>query len=61
MNLPHNLEATVFVYRLKTGEIVCRYTEGPHPQDAQHLDTLEPRLWIQTHYDDVMAEGKEEK
>lgn len=57
--IPHKLEATVFVYRLRNGEIVCRYVEGPHPENAQHLDTLEPRLWIQTHYDDVMGTTEE--
>ena len=55
--MTHNLEATVFVYKSKTeGSIRAEYMEGARGLDKDewiHLATLEPRLWIQYHYEDV--------
>jgi len=53
----HNLEATVFVYRHKqTMQILCEYLykaqELEESPDWEHLATLEPRMWIQYHWDD---------
>lgn len=60
MTTPHNLEATVFVYRhRKTKQIMCEYLEGARhlnrSLDWDHLATLEPRMWIQEHYSYVMG------
>ena len=56
--MTHNLEATVFVYRLKeTGQIKCEYLDKAkqlEDDDAwEHLATLEPRMWIEYNYDFV--------
>lgn len=59
MSEPNNLAATVFVYRSKdTGQIRCHYAQeasaldsSPERQQYDHIATLEPRLWIQEHYD----------
>ena len=57
--MKHNLDATVFVYRNKlTNDINCVYVEGvKHYANEpvwEHLATLEPRMWIQAHYAEVM-------
>ena len=57
--MTHNLAATVFVYRNKvTSEIKCAYLDSAKEFELQpiweHLDTLEPRTWIQVHYEEVM-------
>lgn len=58
---PQNLDATVFVFRHRpTGEIVAHYVLAArgkelHP-DWEHVGTLEPRLWIQAHWDDAKTE-----
>ena len=53
----HNLEATVFVYKSKVdGSIRAEYMEGSMSLDKDewvHLATLEPRMWIQAHYEDI--------
>lgn len=53
----HNIEATVFVYRnKKTKEILCEYISTARDVDESkfdHIATLEPRLYIQYHYDDA--------
>ena len=56
--MEHNLEATVFVYEHKqTHEIRCEYLynakELEDHADWEHLATLEPRMWIQTHWKEV--------
>ncbi len=56
----NNLAATVFVYRNRvTSEINCVYVEGAKDLESspvwEHLATLEPRLWIQAHYEKVMT------
>ena len=56
--MTHNLQATVFVYRHNlTKRIQCEYIEKAKffedlPQ-WEHLGTLEPRMWIQEHWNDV--------
>lgn len=54
----HNLQATVFVYRNRqTRQIRCEYLEDASQledsPDWEHLATLEPRMWIQAHWDVV--------
>ena len=55
--MTHNLEATVFVYKSKAdGSIRAEYMEGSlslDKDDWTHLATLEPRMWIQYHYEDL--------
>lgn len=58
MNQPNNLEATVFVYRCReTKAIRCEYVDGAcllqNSPAWEHVATLEPRLWIQAHFDEV--------
>ena len=51
----HNLQATIFVYRNKqTKDIRCEYnsTNDVDENKYDHIATIEPRLWIQYHYDD---------
>lgn len=58
MTEPHNLDATVFVYRnADTGEIKAHYADAAKAFERAedrwawiHVATLEPRLWIQAHY-----------
>lgn len=48
----NNLDATVFVYRHKTTKAIrCEYGELDETH-YDHIVTLEPRLYIQFHYDD---------
>jgi hypothetical protein len=54
----NNLAATVFVYRSRIdGRIQTEYLETAlvmeKSPDWEHLATLEPRWWIQAHYDEV--------
>jgi hypothetical protein len=54
----NNLAATVFVYRSRIdGRIQTEYLETAlvmeDSPDWEHLATLEPRRWIQAHYDAV--------
>ena len=55
--MTHNLEATVFVYKSKAdGSIRCEYIDDAMKLDKEqyeHLATLEPRLWIQAHWEEV--------
>lgn len=53
----NNLDATVFVYRhLGTGEVTALYADDARAmgsrQDYAHVATLEPRMWIENHFDD---------
>ena len=61
---PNNIEATVFVYEHQTtGEVRAHYAEaaiefhngGTNNPDWKHVATLEPRLFIQTHYKAITA------
>jgi hemoglobin-like flavoprotein len=54
----NNLAATVFVYRSRIdGRIQTAYLETAmvmeKSPDWEHIATLEPRWWIQAHYDAV--------
>ena len=53
--MTHNIQATVFVYKNKTdGSIRAEYIDGAMVKDENwiHLATLEPRMWIQHHWED---------
>lgn len=57
--MENNLSATVFVYRHKeTGAIHALYAEDAQAlnghADYDHIATLEPRHWIECHYDDKL-------
>lgn len=61
--MSHNIEATVFVYRhQQTHETRCEYLERARLLEDlpewEHIATLEPRMWIQHHWDAAMA-GKQ--
>jgi hypothetical protein len=54
--MSHNLDATVFVYQSRIdGRIQAEYLDTAKVMedspDWEHLDTIEPRMWIQVHYD----------
>ena len=58
---PHNLNCTVFVYRHReTGAIRALYTEGAYAMtgrdDYEHVASLEPRMWIEYHFDEAAKE-----
>ena len=59
--MTHNLDATVFVYRHReTGEIRAFYVDDARAMidsdDYEHVATLEPRAWIEHHFDDAINE-----
>ena len=59
--MTHNLDATVFVYRhRKTGEVKALYYDSvlgmTYQTDYEHVATLEPRMWIEHHFDDAIKE-----
>ena len=59
--MTHNLDATVFVYRNReTGEIRALYVDDARAMigrdDYEHVATLEPRMWIEHHFDDAINE-----
>ena len=59
--LAHNLNSTVFVYRNReTGAIKALYTEDARAMtgrdDYEHVASLEPRMWIEHHFDDAAKE-----
>ncbi len=57
--MTHNFKATVFVYRNRyTKEIRAEYIDGAMAMTSEweHLETVEPRLWIQAHWDDAARE-----
>lgn len=53
----NRLDAIVFVYRhTATGEIRAEYSDAASEctiPEYEHIATLEPRAWIQAHYDEV--------
>ncbi len=56
--MTHNLDATVFVYRLReTGQIRCEYIDKARDLEDdpawEHMATLEPRMWIEHHWMEV--------
>ena len=59
--LAHDLNCTVFVYRHReTGAIRALYTEDARAMtgrdDYEHVASLEPRMWIEHHFDDAAKE-----
>lgn len=59
--MTHNLDATVFVYRNReTGAICALYADDARAMigrdDYEHVATLEPRMWIEHHFDDAINE-----
>lgn len=59
--MTHNLCATVFVYRHReTGAIRALYLDDARAMigrdDYEHVATLEPRMWIEHHFDDAINE-----
>ena len=59
--MTHNLAATVFVYRHReTGAIRALYVDDARAMigrdDYEHVATLEPRMWIEHHFDDAINE-----
>ena len=59
--MTHNLNSTVFVYRHReTGAIRALYTEDARAMtgrdDYEHVASLEPRMWIEHHFDDAAKE-----
>jgi hypothetical protein len=53
----NNPDAIVFVFRHKSGRVKATYPEQTFAilenEEYEHIATLEPRLWIQAHYDEV--------
>lgn len=59
--MTHNLDAAVFVYRRReTGEIHALYVDDARAMidsdDYEHVASLEPRMWIEHHFDDATKE-----
>lgn len=57
----NNLDATVFVYRHRdTSEVKALYHDSAlgmtYQTDYEHVATLEPRMWIEHHFDDAIKE-----
>ena len=60
----HNINATVFVYRHReTRQIRALYIDDASAMtgraDYEHIATLEPRAWIEAHYDDAEMEREQ--
>ena len=58
---PHNLNCTVFVYRHReTGAIRALYTEDARAMtgrdDYEHVASVDPRMWIEHHFDEAAKE-----
>ena len=59
--MTRNPDATVYVYRhRKTGAITALYSDSAlgmmYQADYEHVATLEPRAWIEHHFDDAIKE-----
>ena len=59
--MTHNLDATVYVYRHReTGTIMALYSDDAcamhYRPDYEHVASLEPRMWIEHHFDDAIKE-----
>lgn len=59
--MTHNLDAAVFVYRHReTGAIRALYVDDARAKigrdDYEHVASLEPRMWIEHHFDDATNE-----
>ena len=59
--MTQNIDATVFVYRHReTGTIRALYADDARAMidrdDYEHVASLEPRMWIEHHFDDAIKE-----
>lgn len=59
--MTRNPDATVFVYRHReTGAITVLYSDAAldmlYQSNHEHVATLEPRMWIEHHFDDAIKE-----
>ena len=59
--MTHNPDATIYVYRHReTGTITALYSDDAcamnYRPDYEHVATLEPRMWIEHHFDDAVKE-----
>ena len=59
--MTRNLDAAVYVYRHReTGTITALYSDDAcamnYRPDYEHVATLEPRMWIEHHFDDAINE-----
>ena len=59
--MTRNPDATVYVYRHReTGTITALYSDDAcamnYRPDYEHVATLEPRMWIEHHFDDEIKE-----
>ena len=59
--MTRNPDATVYVYRHReTKAITALYSDAAldmlHNADYEHVATLEPRMWIEHHFDDAINE-----
>ena len=59
--MTRNPDATVYVYRHReTGTITALYSDDAcamnYRPDYEHVATLEPRMWIEHHFDDAIKE-----
>lgn len=59
--MTHNLDAAVFVYRHReTGAIRALYADDARAMigrdDYDHVASLDPRAWIEHHFDDATSE-----
>jgi len=64
MSEQNNIAATVFVFEhRKTGDISAHYLNTAKSAEAnpdlKHVASLEPRLWIQSHWKTVEAANRE--
>ncbi len=63
--MTHKLDAAVFVYRHReTQNIAARYLENVselhNSKEWEHVATLEPRMWIECHYNDAIKTKDQE-
>lgn len=59
--MTRNPDATIYVYRHReTGTITALYSDDAcamnYRPDYEHVATLEPRMWIEHHFDDATKE-----
>ena len=59
--MTRNPDATIYVYRHReTGTITALYSDDAcamnYRPDYEHVATLEPRMWIEHHFDDAIKE-----
>ena len=59
--MTRNPDATIYVYRHReTGAITALYSDAAldmlYQSNHEHVATLEPRMWIEHHFDDAIKE-----